>query len=45
MAQNCPEKCDTLYTQEVVLCQSDFDHPEQLKTLVCVRIMERSSFR
>ena len=34
MAQNCPEKYDTLYTQEVVLYQSDFDHPEQLKTLV-----------
>ena len=34
MAQNCPEKYDTLYTQEVVLYQSDFDHPEQLKTLI-----------
>ena len=34
MAQNCPEKYDTLYIQEVVLYQSDFDHPEQLKTLV-----------
>ena len=34
MAQNCPEKYDTLYTQEVVFYQSDFDHPEQLKTLV-----------
>ena len=34
IAQNCPEKYDTLYTQEVVLYQSDFDHPEQLKTLV-----------
>ena len=34
MAQNCPEKYGTLYTQEVVLYQSDFDHPEQLKTLV-----------
>ena len=34
MAQNCQEKYDTLYTQEVVLYQSDFDHPEQLKTLV-----------
>ena len=34
MAQNCPEKYDTLYTQEVVFYQSDFDNPEQLKTLV-----------
>ena len=34
MAQNCPEKHDTLYTQEVVPYQSDFEHPEQLKTLV-----------
>ena len=34
MAQNCPNKYDTLYTQEVVLYQSDSDHPEQLKTLV-----------
>ena len=34
MAQNCPKKYDTLYTLEVVLYQSDFDHPEQLKTLV-----------
>ena len=34
MAQNCPEKYGTLNTQEVVLYQSDFDHPEQLKTLV-----------
>ena len=34
MPQNCPEKYDTLYKQEVVLCQSDFDHPVQLKTLV-----------
>ena len=33
MAQNCPERYDTLYTQ-VVLYQSDLDHPEQLKTLV-----------
>ena len=32
MAQNCLEKC-TLYAQEVVLYQSDFDHPEQSKTL------------
>ena len=31
MAQNCPGKFDTLYTQEVILYQSDFDHPEQLK--------------
>ena len=34
MAQNCPEKYDTLYTQEVVLDQSDFNHPEQLKAPV-----------
>ena len=33
LALNCPEKYDTQYTQEVVLYQSDFDHPEQLKTL------------
>ena len=34
IAQNCPEKYDTLYAQEVVLYQSYFDHPEQLRTLV-----------
>ena len=34
MAQNCPEKYNALYTQENVLYQSDFDHPEQLKTPV-----------
>ena len=34
MVQNCLEKYDTLYIQEVVLYQSDFYHPEQLKTLV-----------
>ena len=34
MVQNCPEKYDTLFTQEVFLYQSDFDHPEQLKTFV-----------
>ena len=34
MAQNCPEKHNALYTQENVLYQSDFDHPEQLKTPV-----------
>ena len=28
MSKNCPEKNDALYTQEVVLYQSDFDHPE-----------------
>ena len=33
MAQNYPEKY-TLYMQEVVFYQSDFDHPEQLGTLV-----------
>ena len=35
MVQNCPEKSGTYYTQEVLLYQSDFGHPEQLKTLVC----------
>ena len=34
MAQNSPKKYDILYTQEVVLYQCDFEHPEQLKTLV-----------
>ena len=34
MAQNRPEKYDTLYTQEIGLYQSSFDHPELLKTLV-----------
>ena len=34
MVQNCLKKYDTLYIQEVVLYQSDFYHPEQLKTLV-----------
>ena len=34
MAQNCPEKYDTLCAQEVALWLSDFDHPEQLKTFV-----------
>ena len=34
IAHNCPEKHDTLYTQEVLLYQFDLDHPEQLKTLV-----------
>ena len=31
MAQQCPEKRDTYYTQEVVLYQSDFDHPDKLR--------------
>ena len=34
MAQNCLEKFDSLSKQEVFLYQSDFDHSEQLKTLV-----------
>ena len=33
MAQNCPEKCYLYYTQEVILFQSDFDLPEQIKNL------------
>ena len=33
MTQNCPEKCDLCYTQEVILFQSDFDHREQIKNL------------
>ena len=33
MAQNCPEKRDLYYTQEDILFQSDFDHPEQIKNL------------
>ena len=31
MAQNCPEKRDLYYRQEVILFQSDFEHPEQIK--------------
>ena len=34
MTQQRPEKCDTYYTQEVVLYQSVFDHPDKLKNLV-----------
>ena len=30
MAQNCPEKHDLQYTQEAILFQLDFDHPEQI---------------
>ena len=33
MAQNCPEKCDLYYTQEVIYFQSDFTLPEQIKNL------------
>ena len=33
MAQNCPEKYDLYYTQQVILFQSDFNHPEQIKNL------------
>ena len=32
MAQNCPENCDLYYTQ-VIIFQSDFDQPEQVKNL------------
>ena len=34
MTQNCPEKSDAYYTQDVLLYQSYYDHSEQLKTLV-----------
>ena len=34
MAQNCPEKCDTLYTQKFEIYQSDFDNTEHIETLV-----------
>lgn len=34
MAQNCPEKCDALYTQKFEIYQSDFDNTEHIKTLV-----------
>ena len=30
MAQNCPEKHDLQYTQEAILFQLDFNHPEQI---------------
>ena len=33
VAQNCLEKHDLYYTQEVTLFQSDFDHPEKIKNL------------
>ena len=33
MTQNCPEKRDLYYTQEVILFQSDFNHPEWIKNL------------
>ena len=33
MTQNCPEKYDLYYTQQVILFQSDFNHPEQIKNL------------
>ena len=33
MAQNCPEKIVFFYTQEVILFQSDFDHPGEIKNL------------
>ena len=33
MAQNCPDKRDLYYTQEVTIFQSDFDHTEQIKNL------------
>ena len=34
ISQQCPEKRDTYYTLEVVLYQSDFDHPDKLKNLM-----------
>ena len=34
MAQQCPEKRDTYYTQEVVRYQSDSEHPDKLKNLL-----------
>ena len=34
MAQQCPEKYDTYYTQEPVLCKSDLNHPDNVKNLV-----------
>ena len=34
MAQQCSEKRDTYYKQEMVLYQSNFDYPEKLKILV-----------
>ena len=33
MAQNCPEKRDIYHTQEIILFQSDYDHPDKLKNL------------
>ena len=41
MAQQCPEKRDTYYTQEVVLYESDFDHPDKLR----IWDLEDSTFR
>ena len=34
MAQQCPEKYDTYYTQEPVLWKSDRNHPDNVKNLV-----------
>ena len=33
MAQNCPERRDLCFTQDVILFQSDFNHPEQIKNV------------
>ena len=33
MAQNCPQKRDLYYTKQVILFQSHFNHPEQVKIL------------
>ena len=35
VVQSFPEKSSTYYKEEVVLYLSDFDHNEQLRTLVC----------
>ena len=34
MAQSCPERHDTYFTQAVVLYQSNYDHLTKLKNLV-----------
>ena len=44
MAQQCPKKHDTYYTQGLVLYQSDFDQPDKLENLVS-EDLEYSSFR
>ena len=44
MAQQCPKKHDTYYTQGLVLYQSDFDQPDKLENLVS-EDLEYISFR